>query len=65
MVQVQEQGELAIRIDENVDDTLANVDSAQQQLLKYLNSISSNRWLAMKVFFVLMVFTFIFITFIA
>lgn len=62
---MQEQGELAIRIDENVDDTLANVDSAQAQLLKYLNSISSNRWLIMKVFFVLMLFLFIFVAFIA
>ena len=43
------QGEMAIRIDENVDDTLANVTDAQAQLLKYLNTISSNRWLIMKV----------------
>ncbi|KAG8053188.1 hypothetical protein GUJ93_ZPchr0001g30899 [Zizania palustris] len=46
---VSQQGELAIRIDENVDDTLANVEGAQGQLLKYLNSISSNRWLMMKI----------------
>lgn len=64
-MQVQEQGELAIRIDENVDDTLANVDSAQAQLLKYLNSISSNRWLIMKIFFVLMMFLIVFIVFVA
>ena len=64
-MQVQEQGEVAIRIDENVDDALANVDSAQTQLLKYLNSISSNRWLIMKVFFVLMIFLVIFVVFIA
>ena len=65
LLQVQEQGELAIRIDENVDTTLANVDSAQAQLLKYLNSISSNRWLVMKVFAVLLVFLIIFVVFIA
>ena len=63
--QVQEQGELTIRIDENIDDTLANVDSAQAQLLKYMNSISSNRWLVMKVFGVLLFFLFVFIFFIA
>ncbi|KAL0919727.1 hypothetical protein M5K25_011843 [Dendrobium thyrsiflorum] len=40
---VSQQGELAIRIDENMDDTLANVEGAQGQLLKYLSSISSNR----------------------
>lgn len=53
------------RIDENMDDTLANVEGAQGQLLKYLNSISSNRWLMMKIFFVLMVFLMIFIFFVA
>jgi len=62
---VSEQGELAIRIDENVDDTLANVDNAQAQLLKYLNSISSNRWLIMKIFAVLISFFTFFIVFIA
>ncbi|RDX99773.1 Syntaxin-32 [Mucuna pruriens] len=39
---VSQQGEIAIRIDENMDDTLANVEGAQGALLKYLNSISSN-----------------------
>ncbi|KAK9849947.1 hypothetical protein WJX84_007299 [Apatococcus fuscideae] len=62
---VQEQGELTVRIDENVEETLANVDSAQAQLLKYLNSISSNRWLIMKVFFVMLAFLVFFIVFIA
>ena len=64
-MQVEEQGELAIRIDENVDDTLSNVDSAQDQLLKYLNSISSNRWLIMKIFFVLMISLVVFVVFVA
>lgn len=62
---MQEQGELTVRIDENVEETLANVDSAQAQLLKYLNSISSNRWLIMKVFFVMLAFLIFFIVFIA
>ncbi|RCV24946.1 hypothetical protein SEVIR_5G124300v4 [Setaria viridis] len=62
---VSQQGELAIRIDENMDETLTNVEGAQGQLLKYLNSISSNRWLMMKIFFVLMVFLMIFIFFVA
>ncbi len=44
--QVHEQGEMAVRIDENIDDTLANVEAGQGQLLKYLNTISSNRWAA-------------------
>lgn len=61
---IAEQGELAIRIDENIEDTLSNVTGAQAQLLKYLNSISSNRWLIMKVFMVLMVFLVLFVVFI-
>lgn len=63
--QVQEQGELAVRLDENVDDTLANVEGAQGQLLKYLNSISSNRWLIIRIFMVLAIFLIFFIVFIA
>ncbi|XP_020244143.1 syntaxin-32-like [Asparagus officinalis] len=62
---VSQQGEIAIRIDENMDDTLANVEGAQGQLLKYLNSISSNRWLMIKIFFVLMVFLMVFLFFVA
>lgn len=62
---VAQQGEIALRIDENMEDTLSNVEGAQGALLKYLNRISSNRWLIMKIFFVLVVFLLIFIIFIA
>lgn len=62
---VSQQGELAIRIDNDMEEAVANVEGAQGQLLKYLNSISSNRWLMMKIFFVLMVFLMIFIFFVA
>ncbi|KAK4420025.1 syntaxin [Sesamum alatum] len=62
---VSQQGEIAIRIDENMDDTLANVEGAQGALLKYLNSISSNWWLMIKIFFVLMFFLMIFLFFVA
>ena len=62
---VAEQGELAIRIDENVEDTLHNVNSAQQQLLKYLHGLQNNRWLVLKVMGVLMVFLLLFVFFIA
>lgn len=64
-VQVHEQGEMAMRIDENVDDTLANVDAGQTQLLKYLNAISGNRLLALKVLGVVLLFLMFFIVFIA
>ena len=53
------------RIDENVDETLANVDQAKAQLMRYLTTISSNRWLLAKAFGVLMLFLVIFIAFIA
>ncbi|KAL7150745.1 hypothetical protein ABFS83_05G133900 [Erythranthe nasuta] len=62
---VSEHGEIAIRIDENMEDTLANVEGAQGALLKYLNSISSNRWLMIKIFFVLIFFLTIFLFFVA
>lgn len=48
-----------------MDDTLANVEGAQGALLKYLNGISSNRWLMIKIFFVLVVFLMIFLFFVA
>lgn len=54
-----------MRIDENVDDTLANVDAAQTYLLRYLKGISSNRWLVMKVFAVLVLFLTVFLVFVA
>jgi syntaxin 5 len=62
---VSQQGQLAIRIDENMEDTLSNVSGAQAQLLRYLNTLSSNRWLVLKVLGVLLFFLVIFIVFIA
>ena len=62
---VSQQGEIAIRIDENMDDTLANVEGAQGALLKYLNNISSNRWLMIKIFFILIFFLMVFLFFVA
>ena len=62
---VNQQGELAQRIDENVEETLGNVDSAKAQLMKYLSSISSNRLLMVKVFLVLMAFLAVFVLFVA
>lgn len=48
-----------------MDETLTNVEGAQGALLKYLNRISSNRWLIIKIFFVLIVFLIIFVVFVA
>ncbi|KAJ8535415.1 hypothetical protein K7X08_023135 [Anisodus acutangulus] len=62
---VAQQGELAIRIDDNMDESLANVEGAQGALLKYLNRISSNRSLMIKLFLVVILFLCIFIFFLA
>lgn len=56
---------MAVRIDENISETFGNVESAQDQLLKYLNNISSNRWLILKIFFVLLIFMALFVVFLA
>lgn len=61
---VAQQGELAIRIDDNMDETLANVDNARGALLKHLNRISSNRWLLIKIFAVLILFLLVFVFFV-
>ena len=62
---VHEQGEMAVRIDENVDETLTHVEAGQAQLLKYLNTISSNRWLLLKVFGIIMLALIFFLVFVA
>ncbi|XP_071732774.1 syntaxin-31 [Rutidosis leptorrhynchoides] len=62
---VAHQGELAIRIDDNMEETLSNVEGARGALLKHLNRISSNRWLLIKIFAILIVFLVIFLFFLA
>lgn len=57
------QREMVETIDNNVEDTVANVESAQDMWLKYLDSISSNRMLALKIFSVLLFFGLFFIVF--
>lgn len=42
-----------LRIDANTDDIESNVTGAQTELLKYYSYVSSNRWLMVKVFAVL------------
>jgi len=59
------QGELAVRIDANMDDTLTHVDAGHQQLLKALQSVSSNRALILKVFGILILFAIFFVMFVA
>ena len=53
---VAEQRETVQRIDADTIDIANNVSGAQRELLKYYASISSNRWLMLKIFGVLIVF---------
>lgn len=53
---VSEQGEVIQRIDLNVEDINMNISGAQRELLKYYAHISSNRWLFLKIFGVLIMF---------
>lgn len=62
---VAQQGELAIRIDEDMDQSLANVEGARSSLLRHLNQISSNRWLLIKIFAAIIFFLVVFIIFVA
>ena len=49
------------RIDDNVDEMEQNVEQAHGELLKYFSSVSSDRWLMIKVFLVLIVFFIVFV----
>ncbi|KAK2175404.1 hypothetical protein NP493_734g00031 [Ridgeia piscesae] len=62
---VKEQEEVVQRIDSNVEDTFMNVEAAHSEILKYFQSVTSNRWLMIKIFGVLIVFFIIFVVFMA
>ncbi|RHZ75722.1 hypothetical protein Glove_212g50 [Diversispora epigaea] len=58
---VSEQRETVQRIDANTDDIQMHVEGAQKELLKYYASISSNRWLLIKIFAVIIFFFLVFV----
>ncbi|XP_069501262.1 syntaxin-5 [Ambystoma mexicanum] len=62
---VKEQEETIQRIDANVEDTQLNVEGAHSEILKYFQSVTSNRWLMIKIFLILIVFFVIFVVFLA
>ncbi|XP_028840473.1 syntaxin 5A, like [Denticeps clupeoides] len=62
---VKEQEETVQRIDANVEDTHLNVDAAHAEILKYFQSVSSNRWLLIKIFLILIIFFIVFVVFMA
>lgn len=53
---VQEQGEMIQRIDDNIEDVGLNISGAHTELEKYYKSVSSNRWLILQVFAIIIVF---------
>lgn len=58
---VAEQRETIQRIDADTEDISLNVSGAQRELLKYYSRISSNRWLLIKSFGVIILFFFIWV----
>lgn len=62
---VKEQEEIVHRIDSNTDDAVMNVEAAHSEILKYFQSVTSNRWLMIKIFAVLILFFIIFVVFMA
>lgn len=62
---IREQGEQIERIDANVEEVTINVDAAHSELVRYLQNVSSNRWLMLKIFGVLIFFFLFFVIFMA
>lgn len=60
---IAEQGEQVQRIDMNIEHMHLNIERGQSELVKYLRSVSSNRWLMIKIFAVLIVFIIFFAVF--
>jgi len=60
---VVEQQEMIERIDQDVSTASVRIDGAQNALTLFLSKVSSDRWLAIKIFFVLLIFVFIFVIF--
>lgn len=60
---VKEQEEMVDRIDTNVESTSLNVEAAHSEILKYFQSVTSNRWLMIKIFGVLIFFFVFFVIF--
>lgn len=62
---VKEQEEQIMRIDSNVEESELNIEAAHGEILKYFQSVTSNRWLMAKIFLILIAFFVIFVVFFA
>lgn len=58
-------GEMTIRIDENMDNALENTESGFRELITARDRMSSNQWLILKIFAVLIAFSTFFVVFVA
>jgi len=63
LVMLQE--EMSVRIDANIQEVHANVEAGHNELVQYYDTISSNQWLLIKVFAIVIAFAIFFVTFIA
>lgn len=63
MVKAQE--ESIMRIDANVEESELNIQAAHGELLKYFRSVTSNRWLMVKIFATVIIFFIVFVVFFA
>jgi syntaxin 5 len=55
------QREMVQRIDDNVQDVEMNVEAGHNQLLKYYQNMTSNRWLMIKLLMIVMFFFAVFV----
>nr|XP_002126270.1 syntaxin-5-like [Ciona intestinalis] len=62
---VKEQEEQVMRIDTNVEESELNIEAAHGEVLKYFQGITSNRWLMIKIFLILISFFVVFVVFFA
>lgn len=62
---VGQQGDMVGRVTDNIDDAADHTSAAEGELRKYLQSISSNKMLAFKVFLIIVTFIVFFVVFIA
>lgn len=53
------------RIDSNVQDAELSIEAAHTQILRYFQSVTSNRWLMIKIFGILIFFFIFFVVFIS
>ena len=62
---IKEQEEIMVRIDSNVEDAAINVEQGHSEILKYFQSVTSNRRLMVKIFGILIFFFIFFVIFMA